>query len=93
MVSGHFCLQEAIELQPVPEYKSALGQALYENEQFEEAEKLKSAAAEGAVSANKWLGMIAKYVDDDGGGANGYFTLYLNSNPSDAANVRALMNQ
>jgi len=44
----------------------------------------------GAVSANKWLGYIAR-DEGDLAGANQFFTTYLSTNPTDAARIRSVM--
>ena len=76
-----------------PEVQAGLGFALYKSGKESEGQRtLKLASQQGSVTANKWLGYILK-EQGDVGGANQYFTKYLESSPSDAAQIRMEMNQ
>jgi len=76
-----------------PEYLSSVGFAQYKLNDFSNAKKtLKAADGKGAVSAKKWLGYILR-DEGDIAGSNQYLNQYLQSNPSDAAEVKRRMLQ
>ena len=76
-----------------PEYLSSVGFAQYKLNDFSNAKKtLKTAEQKGATSAKKWLGYILR-DEGDIAGSNQYLNQYLQSNPSDAAEVKRRMLQ
>lgn len=76
-----------------PEYLSSVGFAQYKSNDFSNAKKtLQTADKKGAVSAKKWLGYILR-DEGDIAGSNQYLKQYLQSNPSDAAEVKRRMLQ
>ena len=76
-----------------PEYLSSVGFAQYKSNDFSNAKKtLQKADKQGAISAKKWLGYILR-EEGDIAGSNQYLNQYLQSNPSDAAEVKRRMLQ
>ena len=82
--------REVISSQPTPGNKVLLGQVLFKQQKFSEARNLLQ-QAKGLPEAHKWLGFIAKEEGDDAG-ANQHFSVYLQSNPSDASQIKGVMN-
>ena len=85
---------EALKLEPRnAEIRSRYGRSLFRKGDMGQGEvELRRAAAEGAVSAYKYLGHLAREQGDIAG-ANTHYQTYLRSNPSDAAAVQSLIDQ